>query len=970
MFPRMTMATLKPPKLTSANVTASKIKNKILNTSSFFKVSLKTNNKALALGLQAQKERSRQLEMEVVYLQKQVEALCFELAAKNYKQRKLLLIFKSLHSNTLQHLDMATDLFPDNDLPKLSEDDKTSSGDVDKEYLAVGSLTDQLAPQPEIAGLSLPEPKVPADLIEKNISANVFSIQNRTRVSTDLFNDNTDADKTHSIHLIQAPKTGTSRPSSSLREEVERLSMMFSQSGFDMKSVNCPQTSQTSSAVSECEKPKPSLSDEVPLPSSSVKETEPELGNKQEKTVLLNTTMEMTLSNAAEIVTVETKAKNTGRTGKLKSKKNKETVCVSGVAENPQVKNSAESMLTEVQSAPTVTMLQTGSHVVDDIRDPELQPTQTQSRSVASSHIPKLKKSEAVKRQKISKDKLKSSDHTKSKTESQDIATLDLDDYFMDPEIKFPKASKSVKLQQENDSAVEASSKVTCRRSRTKGRSSSLVSRKTFVTLPPLWHESETSGSKSEQVPDDVEREAEACKVQELPEEFPFCADEVTHPESEHVGNKPQRKRKTHFARSQKLKCRGTFVVSVTRDSASLTGASPEEEQDLMPSTESSKCEEEEPSLVMDAESNPYRQSLRSSVKETPSSCKRPWLSYLDSGGPQEDLSSSNNHEASPLDQDCTSGTEFQTPKKARREESSRTGKKKEARREKCVDDLTDKKKKKKKNSRNNQRFRSEDEACDLENRGDVSPLRGVDGPERNKEQLDDYQVVSSHSDLSEKDDFFEHLYDSKPDGSKSRMTQNPKRYRKTSKLQTAAEARNPRETFVLSRRKTQDNVPPINTRTSNVLHSHTVETSDGVLQDLGNLLTDEMPPWLDMNVSIADTEVGSLLASPRRETSGRAARVEESADVTTEASPAGRVLKSLTNTIQTPDSENGGRTRRRKGVVSYKEPTLNCKMRRGDKFTDSEFLSSPMFKDGKKKKKKQLQKKTNPKLERSILFD
>ena len=44
----------------------------------------------MALALQGQKERSRQLEMEVVHLQKQVEALCFELAASKYKERKLV----------------------------------------------------------------------------------------------------------------------------------------------------------------------------------------------------------------------------------------------------------------------------------------------------------------------------------------------------------------------------------------------------------------------------------------------------------------------------------------------------------------------------------------------------------------------------------------------------------------------------------------------------------------------------------------------------------------------------------------------------------------------------------------------------------------------------------------------------------------------------------------------------------------
>ncbi|XP_068590248.1 uncharacterized protein sgo2 isoform X2 [Cebidichthys violaceus] len=925
MLPLRTMGTLKPSKQTSANVTASKIKSKILNTSSFFKVSLKTNNKALALGLQAQKERSRQLEMEVVHLQKQVEALCFELAAKNYKQRKLLLIFKSLHSNTLQHLDAAADLFLDSDLRKLSEDKKSSSGDVDKERLAVGSLTDQLPAQLEIAVNLLPEPEVAADLPENIISANVSSVQNRPRLSTDPLNDNTDAERTHSSQFVQAPQTGTSRPSSSLREEVERLSTIFSQPGFDMKSVHCLQNGQTSSAGSPRKTPKPSLSDHVPLPSSSGKETEPEGGRKQEKTVLLNTTMEMetTLSDAAEIVTVETKAKNTGHTGKLKSKKNKEQGCGSSGAENPQVQNPAD--------APTGTLLPTGGRVLDDVRDPEvseLQPTKTQSRRVAPSQIPKFM-SEAVKRQKMPKDQLKSRDRTKSNTGSQDIVTPDLDDYFTDPEIKFPKPSKGVKGPRGNDSAEEVGSKVTCRRSRTKGRRASLVTRKTLT----LWHESESRGSKLDEVHDEVEGR----KVQEPSKEFPFCADEATHPELEHEGNKPQRKMKASPGGGQKSRCRGTFVVSVVRDSAS----------DLMPSTGSSVCEEQEPSAVGDAGvapkgsgSNPHRQSLRAPVRETPSPCKRPRLAALDSGGPQEDLSIGNNHDAAPPDQDRTEEAEFQTPKRARREEMTRTCEKKAAQREESVDRSHDGKKKKK-SKRSNVRFKPEDEGWD---RGDASPLRGADGPERNKEQSDDFQAVDSHSDNGERGDIFEHLY-----GSKSRTTQNLKRYRKTSKLQTTAESRKQRETFVVYRGKSQD------ARTSNASHRRAVD-----------LLTDETPPWLDvdvdMNVSMADTEAGSLLASPRRETSGRAPVIEESA-----ASP-GRVL-SLINPSQTPDSENRGRTRRRKGVVSYKEPTLNSKMRRGDKFTDSEFLSSPVFKDGKKKNKKQ-KKIINPKLERSILVD
>ncbi|XP_035531912.1 microtubule-associated protein futsch isoform X2 [Morone saxatilis] len=895
---------------------ASKIKNKILNTSSFFKVSLKTNNKALALALEAQKERSRQLEKEIVYLQKQVEALCFELATKKYKHRKLLLILKNLHSNTLQHLDMVADLFSDSDLPKLSEEDKTLSESINEENLVAGSVTDQLHSSPQ---------KVGTDLPEKNICANVFNIQNRPDNLMDTCND---AEMPH----IHSPQTGTSRPSSSLRDEVERLSMMFSQSVFDVKSVPCVQNSQTPSVVSTCEKHKPSLSNDAQLPGSLVMETEPEHGNKQEKTVLLNTTMEMTVSNAAEIVVVETKAKKAGRTGKPKGKKNKEQACGSSENENPLTKKK----VSEVQSASTGTLLQTDDPVPEDIGDPEVNEFQfSKTQSVITSRIPKLGKSEAGNCKKKVKDKFKFREQTKS----CDIVSQELDDYFMDPKIKPSKTSESVRLLLEKETTEEARSKITCRRSRTKGRRVSSVTRKTFVVLPLPLHESESSRSELE----DVRNEAE----------------------EEHVGNEAQSKMKT--GESHNPRCRGTFVISVSRDSASSNRASPEVDfVDLTPPPGSPNCKAEEPVTVTGAsvtrqcsESNPHRHTDGLFVEEMPSSCKRPWLAAQDCGSPQDDLSSNDNHEVLLLDQDCHSGTEFQKPKKARREETSRSSKKKAVSRKECVDHLNDRKKKKKR-SHSDKGFRSEDETWCLGDR--------VHDHERNKEQLDDLQVVDSHSDIRKKDDIFEHLYDSEL--SESRMDWNPKRCRKTSKLHTPTETRNPRETFVVHTQTTQDSVSLNAPRTSNVAnaYSHMTDTSATVHQTVGDLLTDEMPPWLAIDTSTADTEAGSLLATPKRVTSGRAAGIEESAAVTSEASP-GRVLTSLTNTIATPDSETRGRTRRRHGVVSYKEPALNSKIRRGDKFTDSMFLSSPVFKDG-KKKKRQKKALANPNMEKSILAD
>lgn len=645
---------------------------------------------------------------------------------------------------------------------------------------------------------------------------------------------------------------------------------MYSQPGFDMTAAPDPQNTQTPSVVRACGKPPPSLTDD-PMSPPSVLESEPERGNKQEKTVLLNTTMEMTLSNAAEIVTVETQVKKTGRSGKLKSKKNKEE------ASRSRVKNSAESMMSKADS-----VLQTDDHALENIIDPEVikpQSPKTVCKSVITSRIPKLSKSEAGNGQKIVKNKLKSCDLTKSKTESRDIVLPDLDDYFTDPDNK---------LSPEKDTADEAVSNITCRRSRTKGRRMSSVSRKTFVTLPS--HESESIQSKLEQPHDEVEEvvkeSSEARKDQELPDEFLFCADEVVHPESEHVGRiSSSGSNMVNSRGSHTSRCRGTFVISVAMDRTSSNSVSPEMGavvQDFTPGA-GSNCVAEEPSTVMDAcvvrqrpESNPQRHSERAFAEDTQSSCKRPWVATQDLESFQEDLSTSENHGELLLNQHCSSDTEFHKTKKPRREERSQSSKKKIMHRgEKGCGDVLDNKIKK---NKRNKCYKSKDESRYTQELGDISPTCGI-GEERSEV----LQVVDSDPYISGSDDIFEHLYDSKPTKSKSRMDLNAKRCRKKSKLHTSTETRNPRETFIVFRQKTQDSVSLNSARTSHVSDAH---SDEAVHQNLGDLLMDERPPWLALDVSTADTEAVSLLASPTRETLGAAAVTEKPAAATTETSP------------------------------------------------------------------------------------
>ncbi|XP_026231822.1 shugoshin_C domain-containing protein isoform X2 [Anabas testudineus] len=921
MLPVKTVTPLQTSKQTSA--AASKIKNKILNTSSFFKVSLKTNNKALALALEAQKERSRQLEREIVNLQKQVEALCFELATRKYKDRKLLLVLKNLHSNTIQHFDIVADLFSDSDLCKPFKDNKSLFGAIFKENAPLSRLTQQVPPQPDTSAELLEVPP-------KNFEENTFSTQSGPRMTQ----DNTEDKKRHSSQHLQARLPGASRQSSSLRDEVERLSMIFSEPGFDMSYAPDPQNTQTPSD----EKSSPCLTDDLRPPSDSVVGSETELGNKPEKTVLLNTTMEMTLSNAAEIMTVETQVKKTGRCGKMKSKKNKDQEASwSVVKDSDQVDSTDTAFQTDDRALEENTATESSI-----ITHPS---PKTLCKSVLTSRIPKLSlKSEAGNNQKKVKNKFKSRDPTKSKTESRDIFLPKSDDYFTDPD---------------KDTTEEAVSKITCRRSRTKGRRMSSLSRKTFITLPT--HERESSPSKLDPLHNEAEEVANAaCQNQGLPGEFLICADEMTPGEVEHEGKLSSHARDmAKSGGSHSSRCRGTFVISVGTDSISSNSVSPVKDavQQESVSGAGSNCEAEESSTLINgsiirdfSELNPQRHSKRSFAEDAQSSCKRPWVATQDLKSFQEDLGSNENHGELLLDQDCSSDTEFQQTKKPRREETSRSSKKKAVRRgdEEGCDVIDDKKKK----NRRNKDYKPKDESCSVQEPGDVSSLSGI-GSERNEEYVEDLETVDSQPYIRGKDDIFEHLSDSKPTRSKSRMDLNPKPCRKKSKLHTSTETRNPRETFVVYRRKTQDRVSHNRTRTSPVSDVH---SDDAVHQDLGDLLMDEMPPWLAIDVSTAETEAASLLASPTRETLGAAAVTEEPDAATTETTPAS-------------DSENGGRTRRRNGVVSYKEPPLNSKIRRGDKFTDSMFLSSPVFKDGKKKKRQKKAVK-EPTLESSVLVD
>lgn len=575
-------------------------------------------------------------------------------------------------------------------------------------------------------------------------------------------------------------------------------------------------------------------------PSSTAK-TSPK--NKNDKTLLLDSTMEMTQTHNNEVIVVETKAKK--NTGDVTAPSNKaDSTHRTGV---PHVKRSTVSSKNEIKTSATPHTNEPENNRDQETKKPEL--FKTASGRDHNSRIPKLGKAVVENCQKTSKNKLKVVVHD-TKSKSCEVST-NCEDYFKDSENALNAVSQ-VQVASEKDM-----SKITCRRTRTKGRAvTSMTKRQSSLTTPK-----ESSQSEQEQLCGDaVVAEYEE---QKQPEEFVFLADKTVCPSI----FKP--KVPPHSGGGHKPKCRGTFVISVTSGSTFLD--SPQacvEKQGKLTLPPSS------PDNETQAPSANTAQVLEPQYPDSPqNSCKRRWFSTQDIESSQENMSSENQPEILLQDRDEITGPKFKKPKKARKEEGGRPVKKRRTHKKERDAFLND-------GDNANNRSNKGLESAENQKATDVWPGFDANDWEGDQDPTGDVHISeSSYCEKTEDGDIFEQICSSKSKKSKSK----PKDRRNKSELRAPPERRSPRKTFII-RRTTQEKVSLNNTRMSDLLDVNSPSADTGGQKDghgFTDMLTEEMPPWSSLDHSIADTEMQSFLNSP-----GRPASVTEKSVISVETSP------------------------------------------------------------------------------------
>ncbi|KAG9348737.1 hypothetical protein JZ751_029054 [Albula glossodonta] len=989
-------ASLKAAKQNSS--LAAKIKTKIQNTSSFFKVSLKTNNKALAQALVAQKEKSRQLETETVRLQKEVQALCFDLALRRHKHSQLVTLLKELQANALNSLVAAVDLLSNEDdsvvkpenLNEESPADTADPGtDLGRYKGLVSKPSAEMVPVPMKGRREPPQSEQAGDTAKLTRESSGFHTDQLRNPPEENHNTTTlpraqvSTGRTSNLgaamsKIMPSPNKQMTRPSTGLQLELDRWSQIYSDTPAETD-MNPEAHAVNAKSVTEALTEPSTVESCRLLANLKVEPAYPE------RTTLFDTEMEITLGDsAAEIVTVETKPKKCRKEGVGKSRKKESTQKDDSLPVSKQKKKKKSSSVVgaETQSA-DIPAVQGQIELQKPALCPPLNPFSPAEEEAEHRHIDQIAArrgahvtSRSTKRNKRTHDVLKSTGTFAREQNPREMYFVSVDnkhinsslddpledDYFSNTETQSSEV-KDKEIPWEADTEEGEGLKGKSRKtssSKTGVMSDNPAQDCATTKVPPASVENE---SAVEECGDGKTAHLEGLAVEETDmsklQSIPYCDTQpalagkrkVLCPEGcPPLGSEPARS-------SVELKV-VAMEEKILRDTVSPSSTAIEEPKPKRSRKESGARVRKKERVQMDNTCSQVkkRNKVNSIVhKERDHGADLP-VTWGQSGTHRPASSSHARAEQNEL------WTE-------RLEDFG-----------KIIQPVTA--------DRGKDLRKTFIVSLDI-NGSSATPettinthLLALPAAEENyrtiKEVATQKSILPVSADSSCTEDQGGGGNSCTPEtwspGMMSEGFTRAKRREADAPLYESFSAVN-RKTFVISEGHAQDHTStksPIRRDTivlAEEVHSGglTAGTRDpeGLRESLKMLIMEERPPWETLDTSCTpfpewDVRPESATSSPlTKPSSARVTVYEEQSDKTTENSPVSRALKSLTNTALTMDEEHGRMRRRGKAVVSYKEPSINIKMRRGDKFTDTKFLNSPIFKD-KKKTKMHIQRAEN----------
>ncbi|KAK2905119.1 hypothetical protein Q8A67_006918 [Cirrhinus molitorella] len=817
---------------------AAKIKTKIHNTSSFFKLSLKSNNKALALALVAQKQKSRDLEAEVVRLRKDAQTTNFDLAYQRHKNKQLFAIIREFYDSSLNWMTKAVDIFCNDEEPdSMDSEHNTSKGQMFEIEKEVGSQPDKpLHPQQ-------------------------------------------DSDKSKPVNTA----------------------------GDD------PSKEKDSSA---------------------------------QQNTIYDSEMEMTISDsAAEIVTVETNTRRTSRA--TEEHQNKKDLCLAGegseiisAKEDSPIEFSRSDYALAVPKETTTVTQQCSNTVQNEVENGEQMESTARRKTHVTSRCAKSSR-------RTCKQKEPNPDPRKTYLISQDPPNDVFNDCFSDRGLQNSVQSKAT------SSDGNTSSKAV------KNKASYAIQepRRTFIVQDELRPQKSRKTKVLSLMMDhslsDVHENVQSAST--------VCLESAGA--DVHVGENTVQKNKTPahpLPLSEKCKTqknRGTFVIQASQSFINRNSFLNETNILEDPNRLEGLQEVMSETLLLDVVSDHVAQQQKEPEHD--------FYKLLTEKTCDTECSLDVNTSLVQKPSEFTSSVAGKA-KKHRKEGEDKMKKKTAASREKpkaltkkqnsCavslnetvlteMQDETDLQNGPGSRSLSNTLLlpvishcsASEEDLRDAHNAKtlEISFLSSVD----KLNQTDHINMDSLSINLDQTNQALE---------GKCRKTYVVSSFHE-SPVKEKTDNGAPSDISELDLFDETNNVSPVMNRSMFVMEQNIMTLDDFSERTKDLQFTEERPPWETLD---GYTEDESPAHSPQPETCCQTMNIYQDQDsYSRHQAPEGRVMKSLTNTEHNSDF---GRTRRRAAPVSYKEPALNCKMRRGDKYSDTKFLNSPVFKDKKKKKKDQ----------------